>query len=437
MGARGTNPGDAIRALSLRRPTSARDAEKVANEWLASVRRILNGVNASGTGATHTSAIVQNELAELANDEATLKAAFADFAKTKAGMADYKTAIDSVTSRRAAEVALEFRHNVILKPGQRHTVTKQGGTEVATPAGLNEWSKGDITMLEKSLEGIPADATRGNPHAVTFLRGDFEVGAGGAPDRRMGGITSGTAPEITMFDRGMTGSQWGEVEAPNVRQPAHVHTPRHELGHVVQQRLTNAEKEQLFTTIMRWEMYPLAFLANEAGDPQTPKARARLRQETGLNDAAVGRFIDSVQPPPASQFHGPRRAHGSRTYFKSSGLLHSVGNPAELPTGIEFDYCFDNQGEYVAELYAFAIARPAWLASKLSQRQIKWFKEVVFRVPVDPAALRQQMNPPAPVAAQFLSDAATLFTWEQLDLRLAELIKAQQTAPTNSPAPVP
>ena len=150
VGARGTNPGDAIRALRLRRPTSARDAQKVADEWLASVRRILNGVNAGGTGATHASAIVQNELAELANDEATLKASFADLAKAKAGMATYKDAIESVTSRRAAEIALEFRHNVILKPGQRHTVTTQGGAEVATPAGLNEWSKADITMLDKS-----------------------------------------------------------------------------------------------------------------------------------------------------------------------------------------------------------------------------------------------------------------------------------------------
>jgi hypothetical protein len=434
VAARGTNPGDAIRALRVRKPTSARDAQKVANEWLAAVRKILNAANAGTTGSSHAAEIVQNELAELANDEAALQKTFADLKAGKAAIAFYKDAIDTVTSRRAAEIALEFRHNVLLRPGQAHTVTKQGNDEVATPAGALEWGRGDLTMLDKALEGIPADATRGNPHAVSFLRGDFEV-AGGRPDRRLGGVTSGTAPEITMYDRGMQPGEWGRVEAPGVRNPAYVHTPRHELGHVVQQRLTGAEKAQLFTTIMKWEQYPLALLNDEANDRSSPKWRASLRQETGLDDAGVGRLITSVQAPPASRFHGARRAQGGRTYFKSDGFLHSVGNPAELPTGPEFDYCYDNQSEYVADLYAFAIARPAWLASKLSQGQIKWFKEVMFRVPTDAADLVRQIQPPAAVQAQFVNEAATLFTWEQLDARLAELLTAQRAAP--APARVP
>ena len=436
--ARGTNPADAIRALRLRRPSSARDAQAIANEWLAAVRKILNAANVGTSGASHAAEIVQNELAELANDEASLRSSFADLTRNKAGIEGFKTALDSVTQRRAAEIALEFRHNVILRPGQAHTVTKQGNDEIATVSGLNEWGKGDLIMLGKALEGIPADATWSNPRAVTFERGDFDV-VGGQPNRRMAGITAGTTPEITMFDSGMQPRDWGRVEDPAVRYPASVHTPRHELGHVAAQRLTPAQTEQLFTTIMKWEQYPLAFLADVARDPTSPKRRDALQREMGVTDpAAVDRFVASVPPPPASSFHGPQRARGSCTFFRSAGFLHSVGSPTELPTGPEFDYCYYNQSDYIADLYALAISRPEWLASRLSQRQIKWFKEVMFHVPVDPAALQRQMNPPAAVAAELVADAATLFTSEQLDLRLAALLKAQQPpAPVRPPTRVP
>ena len=70
---------------------------------------------------------MQNELAELANDEASLRAR-SRISPEQGGHEGFKTALDSVTQRRAAEIALEFRHNVILRPGQAHTVTKQATT---------------------------------------------------------------------------------------------------------------------------------------------------------------------------------------------------------------------------------------------------------------------------------------------------------------------
>ena len=115
-------------------------------------------------------------------------------------------------------------------------------------------------------------------------------------------------------------------------------------------------------------------------------------------------------------------------------MLHSVGRPAELPRTDPFDYALTSPGEYVPELYAYAINRPEFLAGVISKKQMKWWKEVVFKVPTDATELKAQAKPAASVEAQFVADAEKLFTWEQLDARLAELTKA---AAAPAPATVP
>ena len=249
-------------------------------------------------------------------------------------MADYKTAIDSVTSRRAAEVALEFRHNVILGPASGTPSRSRAARRSRRRADSTSGPRATSTMLDKSLEGIPADATRGNPHAVTFLRGDFEVGAGGAPDRRIGGITSGTAPEITMFDRGMTGSAMGRGRrTPNVRQPAHVHTPRHR----ARPRRAAAAHERREGAVVHDD--------HALGDVSTgvPRQRgARSPDAEGARAAAPGdrpqrrrgRPLHRLRPA-ATRLAVPRPAAGAREphVLQVLRLAALGGQPAELPDG--------------------------------------------------------------------------------------------------------
>jgi hypothetical protein len=202
--------------------------------------------------------------------------------------------------------------------------------------------------------------------------------------------------------------------------PVEVQTIRHELGHLLENRLSRADKDALFGAIMGWHEYPWAWItANPAPYSEWRAERDRLRTETGLDDRALDRWLGTFTLRALDRSDAQLR--GNRTYLRSRGAgdkLHSILT-AEVPSGPAFDYALSNQGDYLSELYAFAISRPEWLAERLSAAQRGWWRSRVFGLPAGDRDVARL------VAVAHVSAVAPaperILTWEQVDAVRAAL----------------
>jgi hypothetical protein len=431
--ARGTGPASAIAALNakLKRPVSADAARKLIDQWCDAAVKAVGGATVASTGASHAGEIAATDVAELETARADQKQALVSFMAGRpatAGVKDWWDQFQRFVESKRRELTVEFRHNLAIDPA------KVGDQ--------------DLGSYELALEGMPLDATWTSPKLITIKRGDYRGDIGGETDAAKG--------EIEMFDAGMTSAPY-KAKCPAL---GGLHTDmqsiRHEIGHVVDERLTPKERSGLFDDILGWRVHliqNITLAGNErlkrAKDNQTEikDAGARLldrqfldlAQELGkLSTRAVLDYVGSFGDPGADDVTKPMppivtQERNGRVFWRRRYLLHSVGHPEELPRSKEFDYAMTAPAEYFPELYAYAINRPEFLAGAISKRQMKWWKEVVFKVPTDPGELKRQMQPPANVEAQFTADAEKLFTWEQLDARLAELTQAAAATPVAVP----
>jgi hypothetical protein len=233
-----------------------------------------------------------------------------------------------LTQSKLQELGIELRRDVVIRSGS---------------AG---WLDQDLSHVDDALTGMPGDWNPATGKTIKFAEVDRSD-----PADLEGGHTD---PDntITMKTRGM-GSEDYKASCPALKGlTRHKQSIRHELGHTVHFRMLTKARE-LFE-LMEWREFP----------PASPDLAAEL----GDSAAAFLKTLGST-----------RLVRGKRTYFKSpNGLVHSLGKPAELPDGHEFDYARWSQSEYFAEIYAYLINEPALMQSKLSQKQLDWWKDNVF-----------------------------------------------------------
>jgi hypothetical protein len=426
--ARGKAP---VLSTKFGRPANAAEARRLIDSWFDGAIAAVGGATAAGTGASHAAEIAATDVEELKAAKAEEKDALVNLMKGRpeAGLRDWWDQFRGYVATKQRELDIEFGHNVQIAADGAQT---------------------SLGSYEDALKGLPLDALWTSTDLVTIRRG----GRRGS----IGGDTDATTHEITMYDAGMAGTDYrsGCAALSGLKTP--MQAIRHEIGHLVDARLSPKERDGLFVDVLDWRMYRIQNLT-QGGNERLRRAKAKdtaplnytdayvdkpfaeLMAELGVKeDAEVMAFVASFGDPSADDPSKPARARSfvdrkGRRYWRQAYMLHSVGHPAELPTGdpSAFDYALTSPGEYVPELYAYAINRPAFLAGAISKKQMTWWKETVFKVPADPAELKTQVKPPANVEAQFLADAEKLFTWEQLDARLGELTKAAAAAPVAVP----
>jgi len=430
--ARGAGPGADLDAVSkqLKRPASAAAARKLIDQWFDAAVKAVGGATAASTGASHAAEIGATDVQELEADRAEQKDGLVSLMKGRPGpgLRDWWDSFERYVVRKRREIALEFRHNLAIDAAN---VRDQ-----------------ELGSYELALEGMPLDATWTSPKLITIKRGGNRGDIGGETDAAKG--------EIEMFDAGMTSSPYKSKCPALGGLRSDLQSIRHEIGHIVDDRLTAKERSGLFDDILDWRFHLIQNITL-AGNERLHRARNNtvevkdekpvphnrqfldLVQELGaLTTRTVMEFVQSFGEPGADDHTKPmppivtKERHG-RLYWRRGYMLHSIGHPAELPRTKEFDYAMTAPAEYFPELYAYAINRPEFLAGAISKRQMRWWKEVVFKVPTDPGELKRQLQPPANVEAQLLADAEKLFTWEQLDARVAELTRAAAATPAAAP----
>lgn len=242
-------------------------------------------------------------------------------------------------------------------------------------------------------------------------------GGGGFVGGETGAITQ-TGVTISIFDRGLGASPYGRSSA--LRLPATVQTLPHEVGHVIDAQLS-AEFDDFFTNVVGWRQYSWAWVSTaNSPHPNWRSEREALRAELGVTDAALQAFLDSLQPNVSVDRNGRRYTHDGS--FLNSVLV------ANIPQGVEFEYAKTNQGDYVAEIYALAAARPQWLHTVLPPAQVMWLKRNVFRTPatatelINDALRRLALADPMPVALAYAREGGLLFSRRQLDVLLNRLV---------------
>jgi hypothetical protein len=406
------------------KPASVDGARRLIDTWFDEAIKVIGGVTVAGTGASHALEIAAADVEELKAAKAQQKVDLAAFTNGRpvAGLQDWWDQLRGYVATKNTELEVEFGNNVSIDAANATT---------------------SMAAYKDALKGMPLDATWTSADLITIRRG----GSRGS----VGGDTDAPKHEITMFDAGMAPSAYKAKCAELTGLQTPMQAIRHEIGHLVDARLSPQERDGLFVDVLDWRMYRIQNITQagnerlrraKVNDTSRPTADAAfvdkflsdLMSELGMTDVAdVLSFVASFGDPASDDPAKPPRArafkdHKGRLYWRHDYMLHSVGHPAELPRTDPFDYALTSPGEYVPELYAYAINRPEFLAGVISKKQMKWWKETVFKVPTDAAELKAQIKPPAGVEGQLLADAEKLFTWEQLDDRLAKLTKGAPAA---------
>ena len=256
----------------------------------------------AGTGASHAAEIAAGDVKELEAARVEQKDALVNLTKGRPGpgLQDWWDQFQGYVASKQRELAIEFRHNVQIDP-----------TNAAT--SLNSYAE--------ALEGMPLDATWTSAQLITIRRG----GSRGT----IGGDTDASTGEITMYDAGMTPAPYKPKCAELTGLQTNMQAIRHEIGHLVDARLTAKERAGLFEDVLDWRMHLIQNITKagnervrraklkdaprlDADEAHLDKVLAELMGELGTTDAAetlafVGSFgdpsaEDPAKPPPARVF---------------------------------------------------------------------------------------------------------------------------------------
>ena len=146
--------------------------------------------------------------------------------------------------------------------------------------------------------------------------------------------------------------------------------------------------------------------------------RAKLRTETGIADDALDAWLAgfTIRAMPNLR-RSDTQTRGSRSYIRSAtqgDFLHSI-KTSEMPQGVEFDYALTAHNDYLAELYTFAVSRPAWLAGRISEAQKGWWRRRVFGTPATDQEIMRSVGMEPEAQVRFIAMAPGLFTWPQIN----------------------
>jgi hypothetical protein len=424
--ARGSNPADCIEAVcrlaTSSVPANDSEATQRIDDW---ERATIACVQAGGpsSNASHQAQIVANEIGEIAAEANELRKMPSSLGRSRRRFVDFRDAFNQTCTRKARELKIEFHYNVVFE----------------NPTGATQWGygAGDWDSIDRALSALPPEATWTNPRLITFARAACHPNdltpSGACVGHSSGsarGITGGEADpstgRITVFNAGLGSGPYSR--SASLGLPATQQTLRHEVGHIVMSQISQAEQDQFFTRILPWKDYSWSWITSPA--PRYPNWQAErdsLRKELGFNEAKLDAWLPSIRP------NTPVTV-GARTYTRDAAgsggttLFLSAVDATQLPAGIEFEYARTNHGEYLAELYALAVSRPEFLHSVLPQPQVEWLKRVVFRTPATPDQWARQLAVGGNVPPQLFARLLRVFTWDQAQPIVDEIISPQSAA---------
>lgn len=417
--ARGPNPADCMKPLcqkisTLPTPTTDDKAVEMGNNWSKGALACVDG-GAAASNASHSAEIAANEDGEISDEAKVLNDDFRQQKPRPGRRQDYVKNLLELCQHKQREVYLEFFYNVIFENPAR-----------ATPKwGYNpDWDQVDAALSE-----LPIEATWGNPRLLRFNRAachpddvDKTTGQCKTSGKLTGGETSpptGGVNQITVFDAGVGQSPYSRSKS--LRLPATSQTIRHEVGHVIDQLLSPADRNDFFENIVHWHIYPWDWImAHGTGVPKEwQNERNRLIADTGINDSQLDTWLNGLAP------QAPVTVKGM-VYFKrpigSQSFELNAFPQDQVPQGVEFEYARTSHEDYFAELYTLAVSRPEFLSSALPPEQSAWLRRVVFHTPEDPKALAKQAALAEPELTEFLVRGSKLYTREQLEALLNEIL---------------
>jgi len=400
-------------------PANDSEATQRVDNW---ARATIACVQAGGptSNASHQAEIVSNEVGEINADAVELRSMLGSLGRSRRRYIDFRDALNDSCTRKAREARIEFHYNVVFE----------------NPAGATQWGYGggDWASLDQALAVLPAEASWTNPRLIRFARAachPSDLSPTGVCAGSGQGFTGGEADpgtgRITVFDAGLRSTPYSR--SVSLGLPATQQTLRHEVGHMVMSQIPRAEEDRFFSQVLHWKDFPWAWITSPAPRHANWQAeRDSLRAELAFNETQLDTWLASLQP------NTPVRV-GARTYTRDAGgsgggsrFLSSV-DQTQLPAGVEFEYARTNHGEYLAELYTFAISRPEFLHNVLPPAQVQWLKRIVFRTPATQAEWARQLavrNVPPNLFIRLLR----VFTWEQAQPILDEIMAQQSAAGT-------
>jgi hypothetical protein len=414
---RGTNPSAALELINKRDtkkvPGSVAEAKKQAETWAADVVAALNA-GATASNASHAAEIIDNDKQEMAHQVDLLIQDLEDDKKNPRRFKNFQEKLVVIAGLKLQEIGVEFGHDVILE--------------------TNEWGRfgsdfdEEFTHLDEALKALPPGQTWGSAKAVHFKRALSDPS-----NPKVGGQTDPPTNTITLYDTGMQKAPYDRSRSLSL--PGYLQTVRHEVGHLVEHGLSAAANAELFDAILDWKQHSWAWVnMPQSRDPSNARDdRRAVIAESGIPDDKLdawlqGFHMGAMERSNAVELNG-------RVFIRAGGTgywLNSIKR-SELPTGPEFEYAQSNKGDYIAELYAFALSKPDWLATKISARQLKWWRERAFSMPVDDAEVAKQLGVSEALKPAFLAAVKTKFTWEQADAVLADVTKAAATPKAATP----
>jgi len=394
---RGTNPGDCMKATCApigRTPVADPTAlPQSADTWLSSASDCVSS-GASGSNASHASEIAKNNLDELKQEVSELNQSIpSSELRKRAG--EYRSKLADICNRKQREAYLEFHYNVIFESG----------------TALRKWGalSGEWNDIEAALEGLPPEMTWGNPLLIRFRRevcAPSDISSGQCAGT-VGGETNvqpdKTSATIAVYDVGLGRTPF--PRSSRLKIPATTQTLQHEAGHVLESEISGAQYKRFFSEVLPWNMYSWAWLnARNSPYPNQLEERTKLRAELHFDDDQLDAWLRMLVLNSGITV-------GDRTYFRGQFWLNSYPT-ALIPGGKEFDYARSGQGEYLAEIYAFALSKPEWLSSVLPAAQSEWLREAVFKTPKDEAQWAIQLGDTPPPG--FVAQALRFYSWDQL-----------------------
>jgi hypothetical protein len=399
---RGPNPADGIAAVTSRllrpRPASAAALRRAATAWADAVVASIDA-GAAGSGAPHGAAIAANEADEIFRAvNQILDDYLGPSAGAGGGLRDCHRDLLRLAARKEREVRMQFHHGVIVETDARGWFGYAGDD--------------DLVNLDTSLAGLPEQHAWNAPdRPLRFRRQMLAPGGSSAA-----GETDPATSTITLYSSGMQAAPYGRSAALGL--PGFEQTIRHEIGHTVEHRLTPAARKELFEGILGWRRYAWHWITQP--NPPYPtwrEERAAVARETGLDGADLDAWLAgfTLRTPPGLS-RSDTRARGSRSYVRSATQgdhLHSI-RTSELPQGQEFDYALTEHNDYLSELYAFALSRPFWLATKISPAQKAWWRTRVFGTPGTDGEILRVAGMAPDAQMRYAALVPGLFTWPQI-----------------------
>lgn len=355
-------------------------------------------------GMTFGTEILADARREVADEVTTTRRTWGALPPPRRTMPRFLGLLGDVCRTRAAELEVEYRFNVVF----------------ANVAGEPQWgTTPPWSDVVAALEAIPAEHLSQRPGRATpviFRRRALSPRDLAAGTRQIGGEAIDARGEIEIYDPGVRTAPYGRSAAIGIAGTAQ--TLRHEVGHTVDALVPPADREHFKANVVGWIDYARHWITRGRPSPTCdPSATGLARQgcqlctalgfvtDGGCDDARLDAFIAGLASGPQTR--------GGRQYTLGDHFLASV--PVDrVPQLREFEYARDDFGEYIAEIYAFALSVPQWLHRVLPAAQVDWLKRQVFDTSRHISEVSASLALGEPYASQFLAEARYVFTRRQL-----------------------